>query len=203
VDDKPGAGRFYTMTNLHRATLCTLLVFCSVFGSFGETKKLANKSDLLLSLRPIKPVFELGTDITLEFTFKNASQHRVLATRGAALYDFTFLDVIDGRGRRVYWQGVIPVRGYPKDFFVILEAGQSVTFRDAISYSDKRGGRRGLGSAYQIERAGTYRVQAVFSLAPKEYFAPVSNGAAVPEDPVTSNWARFSVVKKVPAQTSR
>jgi hypothetical protein len=98
---------------------------------------------------------------------------------------------------------VLAAKGYPKDFFVILEPGQSVTFREAISYSDKRGGRSGLGSAYQIERAGMYRVQALFSLVPKEYFAPVSNGATVPEHPLFSNWARFSVVKKVPGQTSR
>jgi len=66
MEGEPCAGRFLTMRNLRRATLCPLLVFVSVLGSLGETKKLANNGDLLLSLGPIKPVFELGTDITAE-----------------------------------------------------------------------------------------------------------------------------------------
>jgi hypothetical protein len=203
MGSKPSAGRFFIVTNLPRAAHCALLLFCLVLGGFGETKKLANNGDLLLSLRPVKPVFELGTDITMEFTFKNVSRHRVLATRGAGLDDFTLLEVTDERGRRVNWQGVLPVRGYPKDFFVILGPGQSVTFQEAISYSYEGRRRRGLGAAYQIERPGAYRVQAAFSLAPKAYFGPVSDGAAVPERLVFSNWAHFSVVKKVPERTGR
>jgi hypothetical protein len=203
MDAELGAGHFFTITNLHRTTLCAFLVLSSVFGSLGETKKPTHKGDLLLFLRPVKPVFKLGTDITMELTFKNVSQQRVLATRGAALGNLTYMNVLDERGRRVHWQGVIDSRGYAKDFFVVLDPGQSVTFRDTISYSYEGRPLRGLGAAYQIERAGTYRVQALFSLAPKEYFAPVSNGAAVPDYDVISNWAHFSVVEKVPGQTRR
>ena len=183
------------MTNLLRATLCLLLAVCSVF---GETKKSVNNSDLLLALRPIKPVFKLGTDITIEFTVKNVSQHRVLATRGAALGDLTYMDVFDEQGRRVNWQGVIDGRAYAKDFFIVLDPGQSVTFRATISSSYGSRPLRGPGAAYQIERTGTYRAQALFSLGPKGYFAPVSNGAAVPDYEVISNWAHFSVIPKTP-----
>ena len=186
------------MTNLYRASLCLLLALCPVFGRFGETRKPVNKSDLLLSLRPVRPVFKLGTDITMEFTFKNVSQHRVLATRGAALGNLTYMEILDAQGRRVNWQGVIDGRAYAKDFFVVLDPGQAVTFRATISNSYESRPLRGLGAAYQIERAGTYRAQALFSLAPKEYFAPVSNGAAVPNYQVISNWAHFSVVPRTP-----
>jgi hypothetical protein len=167
-----------------------------VFGRFGETKKSLSKSDLLLSLRPVKPVFKLRTDITMEFTFKNMSQHRVLATRGAALGNLTYMEILDERDRRVNWQGVIDGRVYARDFFVVLDPGQSVSFRATISNSYGSRPLRGPGAAYQIEEAGSYRVRAVFSLAPKEYFAPVSNGAAVPDYEVISNWARFSVAPK-------
>ena len=184
------------MTNRYRASLCVLLAFNSVSGRLGESKTPATKTALLLALQPTKSVYALGTDITLEFTFKNVSPRRVLATRGAGLEDVTFLSVIDERGRKVPWQGVLPATAYPNDFFVVLEPGQSVSFRQTISSSYKQRGKRGLGAAYQIENSGSYRVQAVFSLAPRAYFAPVSNGAVVPEHPVFSNWARFSVVQK-------
>jgi len=173
-----------------RATVCIFLLLGPGFGGYGQTQDIARKAGLVLSLRPVRPVFELGTDITMEFTLKNVSRHRMLATRGASLHDLIYMDVIDRRGRRVSWQGVIPSRSYPQGFFVILEPGQSSTFQAVISSAN--------GAGYQIRMTGPYRARALFSLSPKEYFAPVSNGADVPDYSVVSNWTHFSVVATAP-----
>ena len=166
------------------AKCCIIWAFWAL-SSFAQSRQAASATDLLFSLRPTTPSFELNTDITVEFSLKNTSGHRILATREASLHDLIYLDVLDERGKKVGWRGKIVNRGYPPEFFVILQPGQSTTFRGIISTAS--------GSGYQISKPGTYRIQAEFSLSPKEYFAPVSNGTAIPDRPVKSNWARFSV----------
>ena len=156
------------MTNRIRVTLCIFLVLCSL-SAVGQVGKAGTAADLLFRLKPTMPSFDVDADITLEFSLKNVSQHKVLATRQASLHDLIYLDVLDGQGKRIGWQGKIVSRSYPSDFFVVLEPGQSTTFRAVISSPS--------GSGYQINKPGTYRVRAEFSLAPKEYFAPVSSGA--------------------------
>jgi hypothetical protein len=166
-----------------RVTLLALLLFswsCCVNGA-----KAGHVSDLLFRLRPTTPAFEVKTAVKLEFSLKNVSDHRVLAIRQASLNDLIYLRVVDERGRRINWQGKIVSRAYPADLFVVLEPGQVSTFRAVISLSN--------GSGYRFDRAGIYRVRAEFSLAPKEYFAPVSKGAAIPDRPVKSNWAQFLI----------
>ena len=177
-----------TMINPWRLTLCLLLAACSVSNSFAEIKQREIKRDLLFRVKPVTPVFYTGADVILEFQLKNVSARKVLASRAASLHDLIYIEVIDEHGRRVSWQGKIPSRGYPVDFFVVLNPGQSITFRAVISFSN--------GAGYDIHKPGTYRVKSTFSLAPKEYFAQVSNGAVIPERPVRSNWAHFSVITK-------
>jgi hypothetical protein len=180
------------MTNRIRVTLCIFLVLCSL-SAVGQVKEARPATDLLFRVKPTAPSFDLSTDITLEFSLKNVSRHKVLATREASLHDLIYLEVVDAHGKRIRWQGKIVSRSYPSDFFVVLEPGQSTTFRATISSPS--------GSGYQINEAGTYRVRAEFSLAPKEYFAPVSNGAVIPDRPVKSNWAQFAVKAKAPNKT--
>ena len=177
------------MTNTIRAAIGLLvLVLLPLSTSSGETKGGFAEGDLVFHVKAIQPVFDLGNEVALEFRLKNVSPRKVLATRAASLHDFVYLEVLDAQHRRIGWQGKIPSREYPPDFFVVLEPGKSATFRAVISYSN--------GSGYEIKKPGTYRVRAIFSLAPKEYFAPVSNGAVVPDRAVRSNWATFSVVAR-------
>jgi hypothetical protein len=172
------------MTATVRAIFCAPLVFWALACS-AQSSRPAKTTDLLFRVRPTTPSFELNTDITVEFSLKNVSAHRILATREASIHDLIYLEVLDARGRRVGWRGKIVSRGYPPGFFVILQPGQSTTFRGIVTTN---------GSGYQISKPGTYRIQGEFLLAPKEYFSPVSEGAAIPDRPVRSNWAQFSVL---------
>jgi hypothetical protein len=152
----------------------------------GQTRGRESAVVLLFHIKPAAHVFNAGADIVLEFTLKNVSKRRVLATREASLRDIIYLELFDKQGRKIPWQGKISSRQYPSDFFVVLEPSQSATFHSVVSASN--------GSGFEIKKAGKYRVRAEFSLSPKEYFAPVSDGGVVPDRPVKSNWAYFSIV---------
>jgi hypothetical protein len=143
--------------------------------------------NLLFHIKPVRPAFGEGTDITLEFSLKNVSKRRVLATREASLHDLIYLEVVDEAGKQVTWHGKITSRAYPASFWVILQPGQSTTFRAVISSSD---------DGYDLKKPGTYRVRAEFSISPKEYFAPVADNAVIPDKPVRSNWATVVITKK-------
>ena len=144
------------------------------------------RRELSFQIKPTKPAFGVNEDITIEFSLKNTSTRRVLATREASLHDLIYLEILDERGERIPWRGKIVSRGYPSGFFVVLEPNQSTTFRSVISHSGVSG--------YQFHGVGAYRIRAHFSLAPNGYFLPVAKGAVVEDKPVKSNWTQFSLV---------
>ncbi len=175
------------MITLRQATVWMLIIM-PLSGGIAESKRDAIGRDLILRIRPVRPVFGEGADITLQFSLKNVSQHPVLATREASLHDLIYLEIVDQHGNDVGWRGKIISRAYPAGFFVVLQPGQSVTFRSVISFSN--------GAGYEVRRPGTYRVRAEFSISPKQYFAPVADGAAIPDSPVRSNWAKLVIAEK-------
>lgn len=174
-----------------RAKLCILLVLV-LSGIFAKSQAAKAGSDLLFVIKPVQHAFDQGTDVELEFSLRNVSQRPVLATRQASLHDLVYLEVVDEAGKQVTWHGKIPSRAYPASFWVILQPGQSTTFRAVISSDD----------GYDLKKPGTYRVRAEFSISPKEYFAPVADNAVIPDKPVRSNWAKVVITKKTALSTS-
>jgi hypothetical protein len=172
------------MTILKYPFFWLLMVCLYLVNAPCQTKQYAHSAELAFHIAPIQSEFDLNSDVILQFTLKNISTHKVLATHAASLHDIVYLDVIKGSSR-VGWKGRISNRAYPSGFFVALQPGESVSFKAAIFSSD--------GMGYQIKKPGRYRVRAEFSLSPKKFFAAVSQGAAIPERPVRSNWTEFLV----------
>jgi hypothetical protein len=173
------------MTNICRLLLLVEIVLLSPW-SFAQGKALSPAAGLVFHIKPVTTVLDVGSDIALDFSLKNNSHNRILATREASLHDLIYMDVVDERGRRIEWRGKVSNRRYPSNFFIVLQPGESISFRSTISFSN--------GEGYALQKPGAYRISASFSLSPKEYFAPVAQGATIPERPVGSNWIRLVVV---------
>jgi hypothetical protein len=169
-----------------RATLCILLIL-ALSGALAASQRAKPRNVLAFVIRPVRRAFPQGTDVLLEFSLKNVSKYPVLATREASLHDLIYLAVVDRAGEQVPWHGKVINRAYPTSFFIILEPGQSTTFRAVISLPE---------GGYDLQRPGTYRVRAEFSISPKPYFAAVAHGAMIPERPVCSNWAKIVITRR-------
>lgn len=170
-----------------RLKLSWLLAIVFLVNQGAECKLPGSEGGLILRVTPAKSAFALGSEIILRFTLKNVSKNRrILAIRGASLHDLIYLEVVDKDGKRIPWRGKIPSREYPPGFFVVLKPGQSSSFNAPIFEPPAVG--------YVIQKPGVYRVRAEFSLAPKNYFASVADGADIPERPVRSNWTEFVVL---------
>ena len=163
------------------------VIFVCLATCFAERKQGKTGKDLLFLIKPVQSTFIVGSDIEFHFSLKNVSNTKVLATRSAGIHDFTYLEVVDRRGKAVAWQGKIVSKEYPPDSFVVLQPGESVAFRSVISSSQ---------SGYAMQKPGTYRVRAEFSISPKEYFAAIADDAEIPDQPVSSNWSRVTVKAK-------
>ncbi len=175
------------MINVPRHSREALIAALAVVGLF-TVDGAAAPGGLTLRIRPLAPVYHVGENISLEFSLKNDSSQMMLATKTALLHELTYLDVITEAGRRVGWKGRLSEKQYSQDAFVILRPGQAVVFQAVICYAG--------GEGYRMQKVGTYRVQAEFSLSPREYFAPVAKGAVIPETPAISNWATIVVRAK-------
>jgi len=171
---------------VHIVSICFLLSFLSGT-SQAQKPALSPTTNLSFRINPLKTRYVSGEDIMLRFTIRNASDHPILAIRGAALHDFTSLDVRDGQGKQMSWVGKVASIQYPDDFFVRLKPGESTTFTAIISSEH---------SGYVMKRPGTYRIRAIFSLSPPDYFKPVAGNAAIPDYNVLSNWTELTVVNK-------
>ena len=177
------------MNSTVRRTLW-ILVMLAISWAFAEGQTPKSSKDLLFTIRPTHRVLDEGTDVTLHFSLKNLSTRRILVIREASLHDLIYLEIVDGQGKEISWQGKIVSRGYPADFFTTLEPGQSVSFHESISLSN--------GTGYDLRKSGTYRIRAEFAISPKEYFAQVADGAVILERPVRSNWTRVIIKEPVP-----
>jgi hypothetical protein len=168
--------------------MLSVTIIITIFGAVAQPQTTKTGKILAFNIKPIQSSFDTGSDIILEFSLKNESRFRVLATREAVLHDSIYLEIIDEHGKEISWQGRIVSRSYPSSLFIVLEPGDSTTFRAAISRSD--------GTGYDLRKPGIYRVGAEFSLSPKEYFAEMSNGAVVPDHPVRSNWSKVVLKRR-------
>jgi len=135
---------------------------------------------------PIKHLFKRGEPIVLVLSIKN---NLPVSAFVSSLKEQEFVDIslLGPDGNDVPWKGTgrIESKEYSPAEFVTLKPGETIHASWSISLNHESG--------FIFTQGGRYRLTAKYSLAPREYFAPLAGSAKIPDGSFSSPASTFCI----------